>query len=68
MGAAVQHAEIKYSPPSPTYQVSVADSGPVAQAAPDTSKIEEALIQQAQSIDLIQQTLLMMIKKAGLDK
>ncbi len=68
MGAAVEHAEIKYAPPSPTYQVSVADTGPTSTPSVDLSKVEATLAQQTQEIMLIQQTLLMIIKKAGLDK
>lgn len=72
LGTAVEHAEIKYAPigagsiePDAPVKVSVPVS---TQVSYELQSIEKALISQAQSIDLVQQTLLMIIKKSGLDK
>ncbi len=60
LDAVVEHADIKYAPESPKVE-----SSPIVV---DTVAIEDLIKSQAQALDIIQQTLLMIIKKAGLDK
>lgn len=64
LGVSADTAALKYGTPSE-------QATPVAAPQPasvDTSAIEAALLQQTEQISIIQQTLLMIIKKAGLDK
>lgn len=61
LGVAVEHAEVKYGK-------SVEEDIPVSVISTQVPDLVPMLEKQAASLDLIQQTLLMIIKKAGLDK
>lgn len=63
LGVSADTAALKYGTPDTNVTVTAA-----SQPSVDTSAIATALEQQTQQISIIQQTLLMIIKKAGLDK